>query len=290
MVQFLFTIPGPLIQDDIPPTGTSVLETWYDDSLDAEDGKSFHQIYATQIPESGLIHIGDEFLLETPTPSPEDIDRLEADVIAMLKLNPGNPAAQGPPAHESSAGKPQTATLKAVTFLLPDTTSKPLPPLPTERLSESDPRQEPEIIEPPHYNGRKRPDSGIVLDQSPRTQPHSPRWNTSRAPHQPITHRPSRIDLDAEDLAGIEDFSRSLDFGDRPILSLSAYAHIWPETHKEPPLKRLLDKVNDGNKRMLRGARNAGPRVFRSRRRKSGEARGRHEKTGDGSRERRNST
>ncbi|KAL5372631.1 hypothetical protein DPSP01_013340 [Paraphaeosphaeria sporulosa] len=85
--EFLLTIPGPSMGDDGVdrlPIATRVLGSWSDDSFETEATEEFYSENIGHISKPYLPPLWEEGFIESPTPSPQDIDRLEADVIAML--------------------------------------------------------------------------------------------------------------------------------------------------------------------------------------------------------------
>jgi hypothetical protein len=244
------------------PLQTRLLETRCHEDIETEATEHFYSSVDCAIVESGLSPIFEESFIETPTPSPEDINRLEAQVVAMLGLKQDESETSELLDSDTSTDLFSHASLHAKISARPDIASKPLPPLPLELLSISSPERRPSTPEQKPQDLNRGPDSAIALVQSPTIYPGSPHWNTSRSPRTPATLRQSRINLRPDDV------SLSLDFGDRPVHSLSACTNVWGETPKEPPMKKFLHRLNGSNKKILSGVKNAGPRVFRIKHRK----------------------
>ncbi|KAL1604115.1 hypothetical protein SLS60_005708 [Paraconiothyrium brasiliense] len=252
-----------------------LLETVYED--DIEETYSMEQMYSNQlheIAEFDLATLPEEDFIETPAPDPHVIDKLEADVIAMLGIASGDSDDFETFDSDASTRSTSGTSLPTGASSPRDIASKPLPPLPIESLSiDNETTNELPTTGARRQDIDHRPDSAGALVQSPTMLPGSPgrMWDASRNPRTTVRHRPSRITLDPDQLSAIEDLSHSLDFGERPLsLSLCAYTNIWSKPQKESPVKKFLNKVTEGNKKMYEGVKYAGPRSFRTRRRRSG--------------------
>jgi hypothetical protein len=186
----------------------------------------------------------------------------------MLGLRQDESETAESPGSDTSTDLFSHASLHAEISARPDIASKPLPPLPLELLSVNSPERSPSTPKQKPHDLNRELDSAVALVHSPTIYPGSPHWNTSRSPRTPVTFQQSKIHLNSEELSAIEDLSRSLDFGDRPALSLSAYTNVWGETPKEPPMKKFLHRLSGSNRKVLSGVKNAGPRVFRVKHRK----------------------
>lgn len=247
-----------------------MLETVYENELHEEATDLPHSKATYDVTRFELATICEEDFIETPTPDPGVIDKLEADVMAMLGLDSNDAERSNTPNSDTTADSDSSASLQTRTSSPPEFASKPLPPLPPEAFSLDDHASKSgKAYSPEPQSPNSRSDNAIALIHSPTIHRGAPGCmrDTSTIPQTTVRYRPSRVTLDPNELSAIEDLSRSLDFGDRPLsLSLSAYTNIWSGSPKEPAMKRFLHKVSAGNKKMYRGAKNIGPHVLRFRR------------------------
>ncbi|KAF1969857.1 hypothetical protein BU23DRAFT_557276 [Bimuria novae-zelandiae CBS 107.79] len=261
--ELVFTLHGPSSDGNELPIEAQTIGS----VIEATDSRTTEQNQRYEFFESNLSPIAEESLIELLTRDPEVIDRLKAEVIAMLEPAPSestsSPVAITSPT-STSADSTAESTADSASDISSDTEASSPPftlPEPSSPVLIFDFEPDLPIQSPPmpppeakDENLDYRPDSAVAFIHSPIIYPGS----TPRASHPKtskiVTYRPSRIALDEVERSAIEDLSRSLDFDTRPL----------------SVMKRVLRKMGAGNRKVYQGVKSAGPRVLRMKRSRVG--------------------